>query len=355
MVDGGLVGGREPRFQIRFCTAEGGVRIAYATVGQGPPLIMPPGWISHLELLWDDPAVRAFFLPLTARRTVVLYDKPGCGLSDPWPYRQTVEANVQVLETVVDHLGQERFDLLGVSTAAAASLAFAVRHPERVGRLIVYGGYADGRQVASAPVRTAVLDLVRAHWGLGSDVLADIFMADAGADVKAHFARLQRGTATAEFACELLDQCYEACVEDQLDRVVTPTLVLHRRGDRAIPYRLGRDLAARIPGAQLVTLPGRSHFPWAGDSASVVRGVLDGLGEPAAPARRDDPRPANEVLTVRQLQVAALVADGLSNRQIARHLGIEERSAEGHVERIRRRLDVHSRAQIAAWWVRHNR
>ncbi|GAA2121119.1 alpha/beta fold hydrolase [Actinomadura napierensis] len=351
MVDGG----REPRFEIRFCAAEGGVRIAYGTVGNGPLLIVPPGWISHLELLWQDPAVRAFLLPLAAHRTVVLYDKPGCGLSDAWPCRQTVDTNVQVLQTVADHLRQERFDLLGISTAAAASLAFAARYPERVGRLIVYGGYADGRQVASPQVREAVLGLVRAHWGLGSDVLADIFMADAAADAKAHFARLQQGTATAEFACELLEQCYEACVEDQLDRVVTPTLVLHRRGDRAIPYRLGRDLAARIPGAQLVTLPGRSHFAWAGDSASVVRAVLEYLGENAGPPERHGPPSTDDVLTPRQLQVAALVADGLSNRQIGRRLGIKERSAEGHVERIRQRLDVRSRTQIAAWWARRDR
>jgi len=351
VVDGTLVGSHEPRFEIRFCTAEGGVRIAYASVGHGPLLIMPPGWISHLELMWQDPAVRAFLLSLASRRTVVLYDKPGCGLSDPWPCRQTVDTAVRVLQTVVEHLQQERFDLLGISTGAAAALAYAAGHPERVGRLIVYGGYADGRQVASAQVRAAVIDIVRAHWGLGSDVLADIFMADAGAEMKMDFARLQRGSATAELACELLEQCYEACVEDQLDRVVAPTLVLHRRGDRAIPFRLGRDLAARIPGAQLLTLSGRSHFAWAGDSAPVVRAILEHLGQTAGPPRA---QPTDGVLTPRQLQVAALVAAGLSNRQIARRLGIEERSAEGHVERIRHRLDVHSRAQIAAWWARHN-
>jgi pimeloyl-ACP methyl ester carboxylesterase/DNA-binding CsgD family transcriptional regulator len=350
-----LTSGHEPPFEIRFCTVEGNVRIAYGTVGQGPLLVVPPAWISHLELLWQDPAVRTFLLPLAAHRTVVLYDKPGCGLSDQWPRRQTLDTDVRVLEAVVDHLRQDRFDLLGISTAAAASLTFAVRHPERVGRLIVYGGYADGRQVASAQVRAAVLDMVRAHWGLGSDVLADIFMADAAPDVKTHFASFQRGSATAEVACELLGQCYETCVEDRLNQVVTPTLVLHRRGDRAIPYRLGRDLAARIPDARLVTLPGRSHFPWAGDSATVGRAILEYLGETAGPPKRHGRGPANDVLTPRQLQVAALVADGLTNRQIARRLGIQERSAEGHVERIRHRLGVHSRTQIAAWWARHNR
>ncbi|MBW8483065.1 alpha/beta fold hydrolase [Actinomadura parmotrematis] len=341
-------GGQGPRFEIRFCPAGDGTRIAYGAVGTGPLLILPPAWISHLELLWQDPAVRAFLVPLAARRTVVLYDKPGCGLSDPSPSRQTVDAGVRALEAVADHLRQERFDLLGVSTAAAVSLAFAARRPERVGRLAVYGGYADGRRVASPQVRAAVLGMVRAHWGLGSDVLADIFMADADTGAKRDFARFQRDASTAEFACELLEQCYEASVADLLDAVAAPTLVLHRRDDRAIPCRLGRDLAARIPGARLVTLPGRSHFPWAGDAAPVVRAVLEHLGEPVPP-------PAGDVLTPRQLQVAALVADGLSNREIAGRLGIEERSAEGHVERIRQRLGVRSRAQVAAWWARRDR
>ncbi|MER7546153.1 alpha/beta fold hydrolase [Spirillospora sp. NPDC127506] len=342
-------GGHEPQFEIRFCTAEDGVRIAYATVGHGPFLVVPPAWISHLELMWRDPAVRAFVLALAEHRTVLLYDKPGCGLSGPWQGRGTLDAEVRVLEAVVDHLEQERVDLLGVSTAAAVSLAFAVRHPKRVARLVAYGGYADGGKVASAEVRATMLDTVRKHWGAGSGVLADVFMADATGDEKARFASFQRDAVTAELACEQLEQCFEASVEDRLNRVATPTLVLHRRGDRAIPYRLGRDLAARIPDARLVTLSGRSHFPWAGDSAAVVRAVLGHLG--AGRPERRGPRP---VLTPRQREVAALVADGMSNRQIALRLGIRERSAEGHVERIRHRLDVHSRAQIAAWWTRHN-
>ena len=197
-----------------------------------------------------------------------------------------------------------------------------------------------------------MIELVRAHWGLGSDVLADVFLPDASAEVRAHFARLQRGATSAAVACELLAQCYGIAVDGLLDRVAAPTLVLHRRDDRAIPYRLGRDLAARIPGARLVSLAGRSHFAHAGDAASVVREVLEFLGEPEGlpPPAPSGRRPGT--LTARQVQVAALVAEGCSNRQIAERLGIEERSAEGHVERIRQRLGVTSRAQIAAWWAR---
>jgi pimeloyl-ACP methyl ester carboxylesterase/DNA-binding CsgD family transcriptional regulator len=337
---------------IRFVVTPTGVRVAYATVGRGPALVVPAAWIGHLEIAWQDPAVRAFYAPIAACRTIVAYDKPGCGLSDPWPAPQTLDSDLEVLRTVTDHLELGRVDLLGLSMGAPVSLAYAAQHPERVGRLILYGGFANGRQVASAKVRTAMIELVRAHWGLGSDVLADIFLPDGTAEMKVRFAQLQRRSTTAEVAAELLAQCYELGVDDLLDRVAAPTLVLHRRDDRAIPYRLGRDLAARIPGARLVSLAGRSHWVYTGDATAVVREILEFLGaapKEALPAGQAGRPPAR--LTARQLQVAALVADGLTNREIAGRLGIEERSAEGHVERIRQRLGVRSRAQIATWWV----
>ena len=121
-----------------------------------------------------------------------------------------------------------------------------------------------------------------------------------------------------------------------------------------MPYRCGRELAARIPGARLVSLPGRSHFPYAGDAAVLVRAILEFLGdrEPPGTPTAGPPGERPGMLTARQLQVAALVAEGLTNRQIAERLGIQERSAEGHLERIRQRLGVSSRSQVAAWWAR---
>jgi pimeloyl-ACP methyl ester carboxylesterase/DNA-binding CsgD family transcriptional regulator len=341
-----------PRRQVRFCPTPSGARIAYATVGTGPALLVPPGWISHLELLWQDPAYRAFLTPLTAVRTVVEYDRPGCGLSEPWPGSLGLDADLEVLQAVADHLEFDRLDLLGISLAAPVSVAWAARSPQRVGRLILYGGYADGGQIASPRVRAAMLDMIGAHWGLGSEVLADVFLPEGSTEAKATFARLQREAAPVQTAVALLAQCYETQVTGLLADVRAPTLVLHRRDDRAIPYAAGRALAAQIPGARLVSLPGRSHFPFVGDAAAVVRAVLEFLG--AAPAHalgaRADRPPAE--LTPRQLQVAALVAEGRTNRQIAQALGIEERSAEGHVERIRERLGVTSRSEVAAWWGR---
>jgi pimeloyl-ACP methyl ester carboxylesterase/DNA-binding CsgD family transcriptional regulator len=337
-----------PRRPVRFCTTPAGARIADAVAGTGPPLLVPAAWISHLELLWQDPAYRAFFGPLAAVRTVVQYDRPGCGLSGPWPGPQDLSTDVAVLQAVADELELERFDVLGVSLGAPVSVAFAARFPDRVDRLVLYGGFADGAAIAAPEVRAAVLDLVRAHWGLGSEVLADVFLPEGTAESKALFARLQREAAPAPSAVEALEQCYRTDVTHLLDRVTAPALVVHRRGDRAIPYRAGRELAAGIPGARLVSLAGRSHFPYVGDAGAVVRAVLAFLGEASAAAATAPQVP----LTARQLQVAALVAEGMTNRQIAERLGIEERSAEGHVERIRLRLGVGSRAQVAAWWAR---
>lgn len=338
----------EPRRPVRFFTAPTGARIAHARTGRGKPLLVPAAWISHLELLWQDPAYRDFFTPLSAVRTVVQYDRPGCGLSDPLPGPPGLDADLALLEALADHLHLDRFDLLGISLGAPVSIAFAARFPQRVDRLILYGGYADGSDIAAPEVRTAMLSMIRAHWGLGSEMLADIFLPDGDAATKALFARLQKEAASPELAADLLAQCYEIDVTDLLDRVAAPTLVVHRRDDRAIPYRAGRELAARIPGARLVSLPGHSHFPHVGDAASVVRAILEFLGHEIAPPPPEPP----DQLTARQLQVAALVAEGMTNRQIGQRLGIEERSAEGHVERIRLRLGVTSRAQIAAWWGR---
>lgn len=340
-----------PSRPIRFAGAPNGGRIAYSVTGGGSPLLVPPAWISHLELSWQDPAYRAFITPLAGARTVVEFDRPGCGLSAPQPDPPGLDADVAALLAVADHLELKRFDLLGISLGAPVSIAVAARFPERVDRLIIYGGYADGREIATPDLRAALLTMIQAHWGLGSEVLADVFLPEGNAETKAVFARLQREATTAQTAVDLLAQCYEITVADMLARVAAPTLVVHRRGDRAIPYRAGQELATQIPGARLVSLGGRSHFPFVGDAAAVVRAFLEFLGDrPGGPSGRDPGRSSE--LTARQMQVAALVAGGLTNRQIAEQLGIEERSAEGHVERIRLRLGVTSRAQVAAWWER---
>jgi DNA-binding CsgD family transcriptional regulator len=212
-----------------------------------------------------------------------------------------------------------------------------------VRRLVLYGGWVRGDELSSPGVRENVLGLIQSHWGLGSDVLTDIFAPDADRSTRAELARYQRACSTAATARELLALSYELDVSDLLGQVRAPTLVVHRTGDRAAPVAQARALAAGISGAQLALLPGRSHLPYAGERDELVRAVRRFLGLPLARRRADG-------LTARQREVAELVSQGCTNREIATRLGIDERSAEGHVERIRLRLGFRSRAQIAAWW-----
>ncbi|GAA2675922.1 alpha/beta fold hydrolase [Actinoplanes palleronii] len=325
----------------RVVTA-GGATVAYSSAGAGRPLVYVMGWLTHLELGWELPAERALYEALGAGCRLVRYDRAGCGLSPAADRPASLDFELEQLAAVTAAL-REPFDLMGTSMGAPVAAAWAAQHPETVRRLVLYGGWARGDELSPPSVREHLLGLVEAHWGLGSDVLADIFAPDADGPTRAAMARYQRACSTAATARELLALSYRLDVRDQLARVRAPTLVVHRTGDRAAPVAQAEALAAGISGAGLVLLPGRSHLPYAGDRDELVRVVRRFLGLPAARRRTG-------TLTARQREVAALVSQGCTNREIAARLGIDERSAEGHVERIRLRLGFRSRAQIAAWF-----
>jgi pimeloyl-ACP methyl ester carboxylesterase len=279
----------------------------------------------------------------------VRYDRPGCGLSRTASRTDVVELELEVLQVIAAATGVDRFDLIGASFGAPLAVRWAARHPESVTRLVLYGGWVDGDGVAAPAVREHVLGLVDQHWGFASDVLTEIFAPDADAGFRAMFSRYQRESTSAAMAHQLLAACYDIDVSDDLRRITAPTSVIHRQDDRAVPISEGERLAAGIDGATLTVLAGRTHIPFAGDAHSVLNAMRHGLGLP----KRDPGRPP-PALTPRQTQVAALVSQGWTNRQIADELVITERSAESHVERIRARLGFRSRAQIAAWYVATN-
>lgn len=320
-----------------------GTDLAYATVGTGRPLVYVGGWLGHLLLSWELPEERAFLESLAEGGRLVRYDRAGCGLSGPAAGPPSMESELEQLSAVVDTLGSEPFDLMGTSMGALVAAAWAAAHPGSVRRLVLYGGWASGAEVSPPAVQAHLLGLIDAHWGLASDVLTDIFAPDAPAASRERFAGYQRASSDAATARGLLAMSYGLDVADLLADVRAPTLVLHRRHDRAAPVAQAEALARGIPGSRLVVLPGRSHLPYEGDAASVVAPIRRFLGLRAS-------RRAGRVLTARQVEVAALVSEGLTNREIANRLGIDERSAEGHVERILLRLGFHSRAQIATWF-----
>jgi pimeloyl-ACP methyl ester carboxylesterase/DNA-binding CsgD family transcriptional regulator len=334
-----------PQTRQGFAMLPAGGRVAYEVTGKGPYLLMVPGWLSHLELGWAIPADRAFHEALSAGRSLVRFDRPGCGLSDPYDGPRSLELELDTVAAVTDELGITEFDLFGWSLGAPVAVQWAADHPDTVSRLVLYGGWADGGQIGDEHSRHHLLGLLATHWGLGSDLLTEIFGPEADAGTRQAIGEYQRAASSPEAAVSLLSLAYELDVRAALPLVRTPTLVLHRRQDRAAPLAQGRVLAEGIPGAELVELEGRSHLPAIGDADAIVTQVRKFLGLPSLR------RKASTGLTARQAEVAGLVAEGLTNRELAERLTITERSAESHVERIRLRLGFRSRAQIAAWYV----
>ena len=341
---------------IRFTTVDGG-RVAWATVGAGPPLVLGGWWMSHLDLNWRDQAFRELILALAAGRTVIRYDAPGMGLSEPGEGHRTLEREAAVLAAVVDACGAETVDFLAASAGGPIVAAYAAGHPERVGRLVFYGSYVRGAEVADAAARESILAMVRRHWGLGSRVLADVFMPSASAAQRREFVEFQRRAADAELAARSLEAVYEFDASGLVGRLTGPEWVLHRREDRAIPFRLGQQLAAALPDAAFQALAGADHLPWVGDRGELVAAVLGGLGPAsgsAVPTGSGDlaagsaAAAAASGLTAREIEVLRLVALGLSDREIAERLVLSPHTVHRHVANIRTKLRLPSRAAAAA-------
>lgn len=281
----------EPR--VGFCRNGTGGRIGYMVWGTGPVLVVPPGWVSHLELQWHYLGMAAFYGQLAEAFRLVFYDRRGCGLSERVREDFTLDAEVADLETVIDEVAPgETVSLVGVSQGGPIAIAYAVAHPARVARLVLIGAYHTGAAIAPPELQASLVALVRASWGIGAHALASIFVPGDDATFRKNFARFQREATTKAMAAALLESVYRFDVADRLAHVLAPTLVIHRRGDRTIPSRLALDLAAGIPGARLVLLEGDIHFPWLGDWQPIADLVEDFVAEHArARARTADAPP----------------------------------------------------------------
>ena len=266
------------RQRIRFCAAADDVRIAYATVGDGPPVVKAANWLSHLELDWDAPIWSPLFRRLARGHRFVRYDERGNGLSD-WDVDEiSFDAFVADLESVVNALEIERFALLGISQGASVSIEYAVRYPERVSHLVLFGGYPAGWRIdtddALVREREAIMTLTETGWGRNDptyrQIFSSTFMPSATPEELAWFNEFQRQTTSPENAVRFLSAFGDIDVRNRLSEVNVPTLVLHSRGDRRIPLDVGRDLAAQIPDAEFVVLDSDGHLLLGREPASDV-------------------------------------------------------------------------------------
>jgi pimeloyl-ACP methyl ester carboxylesterase/DNA-binding CsgD family transcriptional regulator len=334
--------------EIRFLPM-GARRVAYEIRGHGPPLVAPAWWVSHLELDWQSAGIRRFWDGVADGYALIRYDRPGVGMSDRTLRDSdlTLDGEVATLRALLDELELERVSLIGGSSGSCTAIAFAATFPERVERLVLYGSYPDGAAIAAPGVADAIFAAIHANWGLGSRLLSNIFLGGADSAEHERFARFQREAATAETAAALLGLVYRLDVRALLPLVRTPTLVVHRRDDRAVPYRLGREVAAAIPGATFIPLHGSAHFPWHGDVDSVVRACREALA-PAQPSPQFAGEPDNVPLSSREREVLACVARGLSDREIAEQLVLSPHTVHRHVANIRRKLGRTSRTAAVA-------
>jgi pimeloyl-ACP methyl ester carboxylesterase/DNA-binding CsgD family transcriptional regulator len=334
-----------------FTRLPDGQRIAFAVTGNGPALVLPAWWVSNVVEDWHLGPLRRFLEGLAAGRTVVRYDRLGTGLSDRKRPSETFTPEFEdaTLCAVLDQLGLWRVTLMGISAGSCIAASFAARRPERVDRLVLYGSYAQGHALGSPRARAGMIDLVRSHWGLGSRLLADVFGPSWSPEDRAAFTASQRAAADADVAAELLALIYATDVRDDLPRVRAPALVVHREHDRAMRLRDGREVAALLPHADLVTLPGDAHLPWDGDGDAVLGAVAPFLGIeiPPAPAGEADAGALGQ-LSAREREVLGLVAQGLSDAQIAERLVISPHTVHRHVANILAKLRLPTRAAAAA-------
>jgi pimeloyl-ACP methyl ester carboxylesterase len=287
-------GDRLPDLQqeIRFCTTADGVRLAYSAVGSGPFIVRVLGHFTHLEMEWEWPDLRRLWELLAQRHTVVRYDGRGMGLSDRYTGDFTEETRQLDLEAVLTAVAAEQASLLGISEGGWTAATYALHHPTRISHLVLYGAYCRGARARpgyDAEEDRALVTLMRKGWGRDTPAFRQVltsqfFRSDADPRLIAHFNELQRVSADPETAARYHEACHSRGDGRELFQQLTvPTLVVHFRDDSAVSADEGRLLASIIPGAQLVLLPGGTHyFPTEPEVATKVAGAITRFVSPSA-------------------------------------------------------------------------
>ena len=344
---------RERRQRIRFLRTADGVGLAWAEAGAGPHLVKSANWLTHLEYEWESPLWRHWIRFFSDHFRLVRYDERGCGLTEWNVGDLAFDRWVEDLDAVVGAARVDQpFTLIGISQGASTSIAYAVEHPDRVARLVLYGGYARGAARRPDPRElrefNAIIELARLGWGKDNPAFRQVFTSrfvpGATEEQMTWFNELCRRTSTPDIVSRLLEARSRIDVTERLQHVQVPTLVLHPSGDGVVPFAEGRLLASSIPGAQFVELDSRNHILLETEPAwqRFCQAVLDFTGMDAAPGTED---PAFASLSPRERAILELITDGLGNAAIGEYLSISEKTVRNHVSNLFDKLGVWSRAQ----------
>jgi pimeloyl-ACP methyl ester carboxylesterase len=335
-----------------FCTSEDGTRIAIATCGTGPVILRAAHWLSHVGHDLESPVWQPWIEALSRHHRYIRYDPRGCGMSERHCADLSLDAWHQDLDAVAATIPEPSFALLGVSQGGALAISYAVRHPGRVSRLILFNAYAQGGQTrarndAERLEAETLVNFIRIGWGRDNPAFCQFFtnLFIPGGTPEQHrwWGDLERLTATPEVAAETLAQMQRIDVMTLCAEVRVPTLVLSCRRDARVPFEQGAMLAAAIPGARFVPLDSANHVPLPGEPAWTMfhDEVSHFLGDAGPEARMT----AEAGLTGAEAEVFRLLAEGLDNRSIAAHLGKSEKTVRNQVSVIFSKLGVTSRAQ----------
>jgi pimeloyl-ACP methyl ester carboxylesterase/DNA-binding CsgD family transcriptional regulator len=343
-----MIGSTRRRQQVRYVQAPDGARLAWAQSGAGPIMVKAANWLTHLEYEWDSPVWRHWIEFFSTHCRFVRYDERGCGMSEWQPGTLSLDQWAADLGSIIDAAEPSGpVTLLGISQGAATCIHYAIHHPARVARLVLYGGYAHGAfHRTSAREHRAMIDLARAAWGKDNPTFRQIFTSrfipGGSPEQLQWFNDLCLRTTTGEVVAALLEARAVVDIVESLAAVRVPTLVLHARNDEVIPVSEGRLLASTIPGAEFVELDSRNHILLQDEPAwhRFRDAVLSFLQLDAASADA-----AFEALSTRERQVLALMTDGLSNADIASRMEISEKTVRNHASNVFDKLGVWSRAQ----------
>jgi pimeloyl-ACP methyl ester carboxylesterase/DNA-binding CsgD family transcriptional regulator len=339
--------GREVRY-----AKSGDLSIAYQVLGtDGPDLVLVPGFVSHLDLAWEEPSFALFLRSLASFSRLIWFDKRGTGLSDPSPGAGDMEQAIDDLRAVMDAAESTAATLFGVAVGAAICSSFALRHPARTRSLVLWAGHARLLRDADYPAGwsaeffSAVVAGIDQSWASGHAIEAMNPTLAGDERYRSWWARHARAAASPAQARALFDLCTATDLRPVLTEIAAPTLLLQHVDDPWMSIEHSRYVAARVPDARLVELPGMDHWPWIGNAAAVLTEV-EAFVTGVRSRRRDGPQWGPEALTRREKEVAALAIEGLTAQDIAHRLVISDRTVETHIANVYAKLGLASRVEL---------